>query len=162
MQKSNIIIKYSLIALIFLTLAFIFGNSLVSKEESAAESETVKEWLEVILPEESVLSLFMLNNVRKIAHFIEFGVLSLELTLYALIFSKNKKNGVLTALLISFIAAFLDETIQIFSKRGSAVSDIWIDLFGVFSFCAGVLVLYFVFILFRNYRHNGESSDGQN
>ena len=30
-----------------------------------------------------------------------------------------------------FVAAFLDESVQIFSKRGASVTDIWIDLIGV-------------------------------
>ncbi len=144
------IFKYSLLFLISLTLIFIFRNSMLTKESSSSESSVVTGWLEEILPEKSVISLFMLDNVRKIAHFVEFGVLSMEMTVYALFFAKNKKNGVGFALLFSFVAAFIDETIQIFSYRGSAVSDIWIDLFGVFSFSASAVLIYVLSVCIYN------------
>ncbi len=161
MKSKRIITKYVLIAMIVFTLAFIFVNSMLPTEVSKAESDNVTGWLEQVLPEESVISLFMLNNTRKIAHFVEFGVLSAELTVYALLFAEKKRNGVTLAFLMSFIAAFLDETIQIFSLRGAAVSDVWIDLFGALSFSAVTLLAYFICIAIQKYKRS-EAENGEN
>lgn len=89
---------------------------------------------------------FLKKNFRKVAHFVEHGVLGLEVFFLAFVIEKLKgKRGKILPLNIStliltlnigFIAAFLDESIQILSGRGPSVKDMWIDIAGYASFTA--------------------------
>lgn len=71
--------------------------------------------------------------IRKIAHFVEFAFLGGV----AAMFFRERKVGFLKAFLFSAAVAALDETIQIFSHRGSSFSDVILDscgaAFGVFA-----------------------------
>ncbi len=138
-KKTKISILCILIAL---TLAFIWGNSLLPATESSKLSGTVKEVLEQVLPEdffqgddESEGE----NLIRKLAHFTEFTLLGAELSalLYVVL------SCSLTAPLLSgLMTAVTDETIQIFIEgRGSSVRDVWIDFGGV---AAGTVIILLV------------------
>ncbi len=107
-----------------LALAFIWGHSMMSVGTSSGESG----WLtgQVVNPILRGLGLREVSNtvVRKWAHVTEFTVLSLLLSFWW-------DGRPLPVLMTGLIAAFLDETIQIFSGRGSQIQDVWIDLIGV-------------------------------
>lgn len=107
-----------------LMLVFIFVQSVLPKSLSSKESSWFTE--KVLNPVFRRLGLKPVTNsrVRKAAHVMEFAALSL---LLALCFEGDPFKSVGTG----FVAAFLDESVQIFSKRGASVTDIWIDLFGV-------------------------------
>ena len=132
--------------LIGLTLAFIWGNSLQSGAASGAMSGSLRAWLEQLLHTE--ISEFLL---RKAAHFSEYGLLGVEFSLLlGLQYDKTGKNfqhgrNLLDFPLIGMLCAVTDETIQIFSGRGSLVSDVWIDTAG-FSTGFFLIVLLFLFI----------------
>lgn len=112
-----------MIALTVAALLFIWGQSLLPRELSAEESG----WFttHIINP---LLGLFGLSVkgalVRKLAHVTEYIMLSILLTV---LFRCNVKR----VLSLGFAAAFLDESIQILSKRGSLIQDVWIDLIGI-------------------------------
>ncbi len=135
-KKTKIII---LCVLLVLTLAFIWGNSLLPASESEKLSDTVKEVLEQVLPED-----FFQgdgsddgNLIRKLAHFTEFTLLGMELTL---LLWEILQYSVTTSLLAGLLAAVTDETIQIFIEgRGSSVRDVWIDFGGV---ALGTLLIF--------------------
>ena len=99
----------------------------------------------IILREASQLVL------RKAAHFSEYGLLGVEFSLLlGLQHDKNGKNlqhgrNLLDFPLIGMLCAVTDETIQIFSGRGSLVSDVWIDAVG-FSTGFFLTVLLFLFV----------------
>lgn len=61
--------------------------------------------------------------LRKFAYFTEFLVLSV------LVSALSDKR--LISFYICFTVAFLDESIQLLSGRGSQIQDVWIDLIGV-------------------------------
>ena len=109
-------------------------------------SGSLKTWLEQLLHTE--ISEFLL---RKAAHFSEYGLLGVEFSLLlGLQYDKNGKNfqygrNLLDFPLIGMLCAVTDETIQIFSGRGSLVSDVWIDTAG-FSTGFFLTVLLFLFI----------------
>lgn len=109
-------------------------------------SGSLKAWLEQLLHTE--ISEFLL---RKAAHFSEYGLLGVEFSLLlGLQHDKNGKNlqcgrNLLDFPLIGMLCAVTDETIQIFSGRGSLVSDVWIDTAG-FSTGFFLTVLLFLFI----------------
>ena len=112
-----------LITLTVAMLLFIWGQSLLPQSLSAEESG----WFttHIITP---LLGLFGLSVkgalVRKLAHVTEYTILSILLTV---LFRGNVKR----VLPLGFAAAFLDESIQILSKRGAMIQDVWIDLLGV-------------------------------
>lgn len=121
--------KTILTVLIVLTLAVIWGHSMmpgdVSGEESGFVYRILKPVLDVFLPDAWVTE----HLVRKIAHYSEYAVLGTEMFLYTLWFGEESRRPA-NAFFCGLSVAFLDETIQIFSGRGSAVADMWIDLAG--------------------------------
>ena len=113
-----------LLAAIIITLAFIWGHSLVPMDLSAQESSWITE--HIIAP---VFALFGVDEVsthlvRKLAHVSEFFILALLVCTYL-------RGSVIKGFYVCFTAAFLDESVQILSGRGSLVSDVWVDLIGV-------------------------------
>lgn len=136
-----------LIALTVAMLLFIWGQSLLPRELSAEESG----WFttHIINP---LLGLFGLSVkgalVRKLAHVTEYTMLSILLTL---LFRGNVKR----VLSLGFAAAFLDESIQILSKRGAMIQDVWIDLLGV-------LIGYILTAVPMRLRRNRNSKQDQN
>ena len=125
MTKRTVILT----VLLVLLLLFIWGNSLLPTEHSAAESGWVRR---LVTP---VLELFVGRGrvtdhlVRKIAHFTEFTALGAVLTL---LFGWGRSlRWKLLSANFGLIAALLDETVQLFSHRGSQVQDVWLDFGGV-------------------------------
>lgn len=140
--------------MISLTLAFIWGNSLLPASESEKFSDSVKEVLEQVLPE----NFFKDdqgndgNLIRKLAHFTEFTLLGAELTvlIWEILYC-----SLTTSLLCGLLAAVSDETIQIFVEgRGSSVRDVWIDFGGVL---VGTVLVWLV-LKFRGRRRKGQRS----
>jgi len=85
------------------------------------------------------------------AHYMEYGVFGF---ITMLLFRKNNHinfSRFILSLTICIIVAFFDESIQILSKRGPAVYDIWVDLSGAF---VGVVVA-----VINNYKHRESVSD---
>ncbi len=127
-----------LTVLIILTLALIWGHSLLGREASSEESGFVMELLEPVLEMvvgEGNVTEFL---VRKLAHFTEFFVLGLELLTFFAYRKPLFPQAFLFALTHGFFAAFLDETIQIFSGRGPMIQDVWLDVSG---FAVGSLLI---------------------
>ena len=157
MNKSGLFIKNNvgriiLGSLIILTLAFIFTQSLLSKEASGDESAAVSDFISGFIPTSTPLGAFIFKNIRKIAHFVEFGVLGAEFALYALLYCRNKKKSLLFSVFASFIVAFLDESLQILSKRGSSVMDVWLDFFGALTFIFITVCVYLAAIYINKSR----------
>ena len=116
------------VCLVVLTLAFIWGNSLVPGDVSGEISGGIFEM---------VAGLFVLFGdkgqlvLRKLAHLSEFTALGFFLT--GLWRNLKRRERLTPPLLLGLAAACLDETIQIFSPgRGSSLIDVWIDFGGVY------------------------------
>ena len=143
MTERNRVVKIVLCVLIAATLAFIFVNSCLPREVSSAESEAVGGFISLIFPEGTLMNDLLAGNVRKIAHFSEFGALGAELVLYILLFSNDVKRALILHLTAPFVIGLVDETIQIFSDRGPQISDVWIDAAGCFCFALLTLGIYY-------------------
>lgn len=123
-----------LLALSILTLAFIWGNSLMPGTLSGAFSDWVGQILSkvlggVIRPETGH------GTLRKLAHGTEYLILGVELWLLLRHLWKRPGSEVL---LCGVLAALVDETIQLFIPgRSGAIRDVWIDLGG---FLTGLLL----------------------
>ena len=134
-------------ALLILNLTFIWGNSLLPGETSAAFSDWVKGLLLPILPE-GLSSGGGGGLLRKVAHFTEFAALGMCLAWLLSMLQKRVWTGVFWG----GLAACLDETIQIFvPDRGPGIKDVGIDVLGV---CTGIFALYFGHTLLKNSKKN--------
>ncbi|MCR4770693.1 MAG: VanZ family protein [Oscillospiraceae bacterium] len=114
----------ALTILIFLTLAFIWGNSLMSRDESDGLSRWILQHI--------FRGVFIVDDIdsgnhilRKCAHFTEFAFLGLLLCVRF----RGKRRFWLFGNL-AFAAAAADETIQLFSGRGSRAADVLLDCSG--------------------------------
>ena len=120
------------------TLCFIWSNSMVGKEGSASLSRTVTAWLNGIgIPVTE-------HFVRKAAHFCEFGLLGCELMLLFWLRSGVRFQNLCNAAFAALLSAVTDETIQIFSGRGSQVQDVVLDFSGAFT---GILLVSLIISL---------------
>ena len=120
------------------TLCFIWSNSMVGKEGSASLSRTVTAWLNGIgIPVTE-------HFVRKSAHFCEFGLLGCELMLLFWLRSGVHFQNLCNAAFAALLSAVTDETIQIFSGRGSQVQDVVLDFSGALT---GILLVSLIMII---------------
>lgn len=145
MKKKRLILWIAVI----LTLAFIFGQSLIDQEASVKESSVVQE--KIVQPvHEAVTGKETLSyNIRDIAHITEFLVLGLEL----LLLLRDRKIPIRLLRAVSYCGcvALIDESIQYFSGRAPQVVDIWYDITG--SVVGVFIALLIVLIVERLNRH---------
>ena len=136
--------KFLLAALICLVLCFIWGNSMLSGEESGAVSGGLLSWMTENFPRMRWLPERLL---RKFGHFSEFAVLGFLLGWFFLRQGQRGLHRLTVPLLFGMTAALTDETIQSFSPgRSPQVTDVWIDTAGV---CAGIAVFYVLYRLLK-------------
>ena len=141
-----------LLLTIFLTLLFIFGNSLASREESQEISDQVNQVVGEVITvvtgkEDSAVEDFFAEYHRKIAHFLEFAFLGLQVALLLHFSNRRHFSYLVSGALFSFAVASVDEGIQMFTGRGDQVLDIFIDVGGYLTaYLIGVLVLSLVFL----------------
>lgn len=108
-----------LVALIFASLAFIWGQSLFSRSTSTEESLWVLSIFDSVFGE----GVFTDHIVRKLAHVTEYAVLGAELYLF---FGRYR-----LAIAHGLFAAVADESLQMLSDRSAEVKDVLIDFSGV-------------------------------
>ena len=129
--------KKFLIAIFILTLAVIWGHSMmpgdVSSQESLAITRLIKPLLGFYKGSEEFLDLI----IRKLAHFTEYAILGAELN----VLLRERAYRYPKAIAVAALTAFLDETIQIFSNRGPAIADVWIDTAGA-AFATLIVFIY--------------------
>lgn len=120
--------KIICLILIAITLSFIFGNSMLGSDTS---SQISSGFLKFIYPTFKMIFSEKLATeylLRKIAHFSEFALLSLE---FCFLFMEKGKEKRFMVLFFGLFSAVTDETIQIFSGRVSSTIDVFIDFTGV-------------------------------
>lgn len=143
-EKSTNIVSFVLILLIVAVLFFIWGNSLESIPESQAKSLGMLKLLTPLL--EPIVGVGNVTDhlVRKLAHFIEFGVLGALLTLYAAMHGRIRLQAVMNCIFFGLATAVIDESIQLTSARGAQVQDILLDFFGAL---AGIALVWLIHTL---------------
>ena len=140
------IIRGALLLLICATIVFIFVQSALPQEKSKEESDKVGDILAEVIPPETAVGGYVQDNVRKIAHFVEFAFLGLWTSLY-MIFKYPRPAFFLLTAPAALILAVFDETVQIFSERGPSLTDVWIDFAG-FLFASIIIYTVYGIILF--------------
>ena len=150
--------KRTLTILIVLALVFIWGNSLVSGELSGKISDGIMAAMNTAAEKLGLGSDFFTymsdedgdgvaeqptsHIIRKAAHVTEYAVFA------ALVFLRLESTGkkrFFTAWGLGALTGAIDETLQIFSHRGSQVQDVLIDSAGALLGLGIVsLILYFI------------------
>lgn len=119
-----------LCGLIVLTVLFIFSQSFLGVSTSQRESDSVLKSvtpiLEVFVGRGNVTS----HLVRKLAHFSEFFALGAQLSLLLWVQRAGRFQHYLNGFYLGATVALCDETIQLFTGRGSQVQDVWLDMLG--------------------------------
>ena len=128
-----------------LILCFIWGNSLLSREVSGAISHFIAD----ILGGEQGASDEGHHFLRKAAHFCEFAALGATFLLWAGEVVEHRGFRLTLCALFGISVPLIDGTIQIFSGRGPALSDVWLDASG---YAFGALLCTAVFFLVRRHR----------
>lgn len=152
--------------LTLLTMGYIFYNSSQPRAVSAARSDAIEEKVNQVIesheqqspaapsqgnPQTPAQKPWLVRNVRKFAHVIEFMALGVCLGgfcggLYLL----RRRVFVFLPLFWSLGTAVGDECLQLFTERGSEVVDVVLDFAGAL---IGLLLFSSVFILcFRIFR----------
>lgn len=124
--------------LVLLTLAFIWGNSLLPRTESQEISRGLLAELCAAL-EHVGMHLDSQNDqwLRKLAHFGEFGMLGAELGLLLCLNRRQSVQGFVNCAFAGLAVAVTDEALQLISNRGSQVQDVLLDFAG---FLTGLLL----------------------
>ena len=91
-----------------------------------------------------IFGLSLEGFIRKIAHFSEFAFLGA--LLYALR-AVNGRPAPFTLLFFALACGVTDETIQVFTRRGSSVTDVIIDFCG----CVSGMLLFMLLNRLRKY-----------
>lgn len=136
-------LRLILFALMLVTVVYIFSNSAKTQEASTEQSDTVKEIVDEVIPDTVPAKPNIIENIRKLAHFTEFGILGLEVALYVIIFERRRLAlAIPLSFALPFAVGFIDESIQVLSSRGQSITDVWIDVGGFASFAAAVYALF--------------------
>ncbi len=141
-MKKKLLIKIIYTVYLAGVIAFIFGNSLPTIEESAETSGRLLGFINGILEAFKLPVMTSDVFIRKFAHFAEFFVLGASVCGYSVFDKKIDVNYAIKSVLFSCLIAMSDETIQYFTGRGSMLLDVWLDLFGA---TTGIIICYFVF-----------------
>lgn len=132
-------------------LIFIWGNSFLPGEISAAFSQWVKELLAKLFPGSGPGGMGH-GLLRKLAHFTEFAGLGVCLCWLWGMLANNTAHTLLPALGCGFAVACVDETIQRFVPgRCGCFTDVMIDFSGV---CLGVSALAISIHLYTKKQNN--------
>ena len=139
-MKASVCKRWNIILglLVLLTLAFIWGNSLLPRTESQEISRGLLA--EICAALETVgVHLDPQNDhwLRKLAHFSEFGLLGLELCLLLWLNRHQSVQGFVNCAFAGLAVAVTDEALQLISNRGSQVQDVLLDFAG---FLTGLLL----------------------
>lgn len=162
MQEKNLktltgISKLVLLLLMAATVIFIFVNSMLPPEKSQEQSDGIKDVIIEVLPDNSKAESFVEQYIRKVAHFTEYGLLGIELALYLALFERRRAWLMAIAPVLPFFVGFIDESIQIASKRGPSIEDVWIDIGGFVTFYLLSLAVFgaVMLVLYLVKRHKG-------
>ena len=111
-------------ALLFI-IVIIFGNSLMKPEHSYSSSAAVTQMITSAQGEQALLWEYIF---RKFAHVVEFTTLGcVSIFVKTFYFNIGKRINTLAPWFFLLLVGVVDEWLQMFSGRSSAVSDVVLD-----------------------------------
>ena len=123
-----------------------------NQTESSQKSMKVREWITPVLEWFVGVGKVTEHLVRKLGHFTEFTLLGAEMAGLLIARRRLRFQGFVNCLFAGLSVAVIDETIQIFSHRGSQVQDVLLDFAGA---CFGLLliiVIHQIGMIFRKHK----------
>ncbi len=135
-RKLNLILA----VLLVLTLAFIWGNSLLDREQSAEVSGDLMDLFSELF---ETLGFNTADDhwLRETAHFGEFAVLGCELCLLFFLNMGSRLQSAANAAFASLAAALMDESLQFMTGRAAEFQDVWLDFVGA---GCGILLVWLI------------------
>ena len=142
------------ILLILATIVFIISNSATTSEKSNNKSESVTDRvvenvkpLKDAIEQEKVDKEDVHKGIRKMAHFLEYALLGVELmALLLMVFPVDTMKYLIYILFFGLALGVCDESVQKLTDRTSSTTDVMIDFGG---FCIGIAFAYFAFAAVR-------------
>ena len=123
-------------------VCFIFGNSLMDAEDSSQFSGDFLEFIYRLMCSLNINISLDENTLRKAAHFTEFTVLGVLLSVTVYLYVNKRLRSFLTAMPIGAAVAVCDELIQTISEgRSCEVRDMLIDISGVLTGALAVMLI---------------------
>ena len=146
-EKKRRVLSVVLICLCIVTVAFIWGNSMLGSKASSNVSNSVLGALDPIIRRFGIVSR---NDLwlRKLAHFTEFAALGAELLFLAALKRKSGFQTATNCAFASLLVALTDETIQLTSGRNSQVLDVLLDFSGALT---GILIAWLICRLIKKH-----------
>lgn len=135
----KVLLRLLLVLCIIATVTFIFYNSTLPPEQSSEQSGAIGDIIAGIIPPDTTLGAFLQTYLRKIAHFTEFGLLGMLVTLLLFLADEKKIRHLTYSFTFAMTVGLADESIQIFSGRGPQVEDVLVDVGGYIFF--GILTV---------------------
>jgi len=141
--------RYLPFILILVMVAIIIGSSLISGPSSYGSSRNVAIFINKVLhilgePENTVTTIDMI--IRKLAHFMEYLVLTILLSIGFSNALKKQGWAFLTSAITAGFISLVDEAfIQAISGRNSSLFDIMVDFSGI-----GAGLIIFALMLWLN------------
>ena len=137
--------KKIFLSLTIIWTAFIFFNSAQVGDDSAAMSGFFADIARNILNTVGLGGMDMDTlsyAVRKAAHFTEFFVQSVFVSILLSEYFRKYRSAVIYVLFVGLFTACCDELLQLFvDGRGSAVADVFIDFSGTAAASAGAAIV---------------------
>ncbi len=131
-----------------LTVLFIWGQSLLGRELSRLQSETVQGFLGGLLGEQ-VYDTFLYLHIRKVAHFTEYALFGMEWMGYRLTVRGTRRPPRWLLCVVGPAVAVCDELLQFVSARAPMVTDVLLDCGG---YACGAAVVFALVWLWRRLR----------
>lgn len=152
-MKKRFLRTLPFLILTLLCTVFIFSNSMTEGEESALQSGRVVRAVMKVCDAvgiEVTDTDTLTYNVRKAAHFLEFGLLGL-LSFFALFsFGLKAYKSALLSLSYCFFIAVSDELIQTsYEGRAGQVGDVFIDFWGALT---TVAICFIIVCIVKKYK----------
>ena len=142
------IVRILLTALTAATVTFIFCHSAVDAEVSTEQSDAAMGWIDGILRCFGIEAEMSELVIRKLAHFIEYFVLGILLSLTAYAYVRRRGRMLLIALPAGLAIAVIDELIQLGSEgRACEVRDMLLDYCAVLT--ASLMIMLILYLTAR-------------
>ncbi len=158
MKKAFLVVaRVLLIAATICTLMFAFYQSSLPPMASNEVSDGVSGALEMFISSKTQIGKFIHKNIREIAHFSEFFLLGILVSLYCSLvstdnirISRKKIIFVLCSFGFGTLCGCVDEIVQAFSSRNPDVLDVLLDTAGYLFSAFTVYAIYFLINLVLN------------
>lgn len=156
-NKKRFAARLILTLLSVLAVGAIFYNSSLDAVESTTQSDPLVDGINAFLRSIHIDFTVDSHMVRKAAHFTEYAVLGLLLSVTVYLYVKERKRALFITLPIGAGVAVCDELIQLFpAGRSCEVKDMLIDFSGVLF---SALIIQLVLYLTEKHRRKKEGNE---